>query len=830
MIDINDLPFEKLKLASDIEAKGFWEKVHTKADIHCIASIDIATDIVYLFHDYPEFDNIEVYDKYDDTMYTIPARTGTLEGGFRWWEKCALAESKLIVHNCRTYDEPILHKVDPESKIPYKAWHDTLNQSKRQWFERPTPRGCKGAHGLAAWGVRLGIVKPEVTDWETMDAYKLHRVIEDVRIQAATYLKLEKERVSLKTNFNIDMSSSVMIEDMYATECHNQERNGALIDVEHYEGCVEELDEIIEDLTHEIEPQLPLTVKGNSSKVSRKEIAEILGFDPAKTKDKYYLKKESGEVVSKVEKPFSKPSVNYHRVVKQKMYSATSIIHGFSGKFPKKNLLSAWVKENHADTKLSKDWEVEVDVEETPYLNKNTYEYWEVEPDATDYIVGPYTKVSFEPSRMTQHDRVKKKLIMMGWHYAEEWNLATDVYGNKIKVEKDTEVRWPPKAAPNHQIVKVVKEGGLLVSSPKLSEEDYEQLPEGIGMKIAHYNTYVHRRRFLSNPKDPENKGLLSFVDERGRIPCGVNNFATRSGRGSQRVWVNAPSESALYGDKIRKGIIAGEGNKIVGIDQKSAQLSIAAYYANNDKYYDAVASGAELDKEDNYIGESAHCFNARAFGLVSDNEWKDAILHQQHDLLTSIGLRRKKSKGGSFACIFGSGGEKMAVTLGIPKNQGNEKKDNFLREIGLDQVNKYLKEEVSRASKYKGGWFLPVAFGYWLWNNSHHKNLNTVVQGFEAVAQKLAVVRTAKEIIKAGLQDKAWKILDVHDEMLFECNADVANQVGDIVCKSYTWAAKQIYNWHVKHPETFSNYGGPKFAIDLDGGYKVGNNYYEVH
>lgn len=830
MIDINKLPFENLKLASDIEAKGFWEKVHTKEDIHCLASLDVDTEQLYLFHNYPEFDNVEVYDKHDGKMYTIPERTGTLEQGFRWWEKATLAGSKLIVHNARTYDEPITHKVDPESKIPYKAWHDTLNQSKRQWFERPTPRGCKGAHGLEAWGRRLGINKPPVTDWEHMDAYKLHRVIEDVRIQAGTYHKLEFERKTLLSKFGIDMSDSEFIEDMYATECSKQELHGALIDVEHYEKCVEELDELIEDLTHEIEPQLPFTVKGNSTKVSRKEIAEALGFNPDRVKDKFFQKKVSGEVVTVVEKPFCKPSTNFYRVVKQKMYSASSIEHGFTSKFKKKNELTKWIKENYPNTKPTKDWEIECEIEEMKFLNKNTCEYWEVDDMATDYIAGPYTRVSFEPSRMTQHEKVKGKLIREGWKYAEEWNLATDVYDNYIKVEEDTEVRWPPKAAPENQIVKLVPKGGLLVSSPKLSEDDYEQLPEGLGMKIAHYNTYVHRRRFLQNVKDPENKGLLSNVREDGRLPCGVNNFATRSGRGSQRVWVNAPSESALYGEKIRRGLIAGEGKKLVGVDMKSAQLSIAAYYANNSAYYNAVASGSEEDENKKYIGESAHCFNARAFGLVSHAEWQEARLHQQHDLLESIGLRRKKSKGGSFACIFGSGGEKMAVTLGIPKSQGNEKKDNFLREIGLDNVNKYLKEEVAARNKCRGGWYLPVAFGYWLWNNSHHKNLNTVVQGFEAVAQKLAVVRSAKSLAKAGLADKAHKVLDVHDEMLYECDEDVVDEVGKIVCEAYTWAATQIYKWHKKHPETFSNYGGPKFPIDLDGGYKVGNNYYEVH
>lgn len=826
-----NIPYKDLLLASDIEAKGFWEDVHSKEDIHCLASQDVNTEEVYLFHDHPEFDNVEVYDRHDGNKYTIPPRTGTLEEGFRWWEKATLNGSKLIVHNARTYDEPILHKVDPESKIPYKSWIDTFNRSKLQWFERPTPRGFKGAHGLAAWGSRCGVRKPEITDWKEMDAYKLHRVIEDVKIQRNTYLMLENERKIIKTKFGIDFSAAYEVEDRYATECHQQERNGALVDVDHYRGCVEELDGFIKDLTDEIEPQLPLTVRYPSGKLSRKEVVAKLGKNPDRVRDKMVLRKRDGKVEEVIEKPFHAPSVNYHRKEKQKKWWATSVEYGFSPKMDKKQEVTKWIRENYPQCKkISDDWEYENEEEITLLLNKNTCDYWGVDETATDYIVGPYTKVEFERSRMTQHEKVKGKLIREGWHYAEEWNLATDAYGDYIRVEEETEVRWPAKAKYEDQIAKIVPKGQLLVSSPKFGDDDYDQLPEGLGQKIGEYNTYVHRRRFLENPNDPENKGLLAYVREDGRIPAGVMNFATRSGRGAQRIWVNAPSESALYGKQIRKGIIAPKGRKIVGVDMKSAQLSIAAYFANNWKYYNAVASGKEEDEDGNYLGESAHCFNARAFGMVSHDEWKEAVLHQQHDLLESIGLRRKKSKGGSFACIFGSGGEKMAVTLGIPKEQGNEKKDNFLKEIGLDNVNKYLKEVVAKANKYKGGWFLPVAFGYHLWNNSHHKNLNTVVQGFEAVAQKLAVVKAAALLKERGLYDRSMKILDVHDEMLYEADEEIAADVGKTVCEAYTWAAKRIFMWHKKHDKDFSNYKPVKFPIDLDGGYKIGINYYEVH
>ena len=51
-----------------------------------------------------------------------------------------------------------------------------------------------GQHGLKAFGVRLGILKPEVEDWvnQPIEVY-LHRCEEDVKINEATYEALLEE-------------------------------------------------------------------------------------------------------------------------------------------------------------------------------------------------------------------------------------------------------------------------------------------------------------------------------------------------------------------------------------------------------------------------------------------------------------------------------------------------------------------------------------------------------------------------------------------------------------------------------------------------------------
>ena len=815
-------------LASDIETCGLYPDVHTPEDIFCIASKDVVTGEIFLFHDKPEFDGQEVYDKKKDVKYVLPKRSGSIVDAIKFWEDMTEDGYVLAIHNSAGFDKQIVNKIFPDNKIPSEAYHDTLIQSKVQWFERPTPKGAKSAHGLQAYGIRCGFGKPEVEDFSVFTPWIVYRLLGDVEIQKQTYLMLEKERKFFKDTFGADFTQALKIEDMYAEECFKQELVGALVDVPHIKACIEDLDEKIEKLREEIEPQLPPTVKGDGGRVSRSEVATLLGFDGSKIKDGTLLKKINGEVEEVPEKPYYRPVVGIHSIKKDTKYQGYHPEHEFSPLFDKKKEFTDWRNENYPNTK-PKEWLVDKIEEERVELKHNVVNYFECSPEDTDYIVGPYTKVKVAPSTMTQNDVVKAFLIKLGWRYADEWNLQSDVYGNYIKVEEKTEVRWPEGANPEHQLSITIPKGGYMVSSPKLGEEDYSQLPEGLGKKIAEYNTYQHRRRFLENPKDPENKGLLSYVREDGRIPCGVNNFGTRSGRGSQRVWVNAPGAKALYGEEVRKCIIAPKGKVLVGADMKSAQLSIAAYYANNSEYYNNVATGLEFDENDVYVGETAHCVNARMFGMVTEEQWQEAVRTQDPDLIHELTIIRSNSKGGSFAVIFGASGKKVAVTIGIPEKEGHARKEQFLDQMGLGDTINQLKVFQSKYP-HKGGFMLPLAFGYWLWNNSPHKSVNTIVQGFEALAQKLAVVRLSREIERNGYSGQICKVLDVHDELLIETTEELAPIAGKMAGDAYTWAAEQIFKFHQKNPDQFANPEPPKFPIDLNGGYKVGLNYYDVH
>ena len=817
---------------SDIEANGLLEKV---SKVWCIVSICIKTNRIFVFHDNPEFDNTVVTDPETQEQFTIPPRTGSLTDGARFWWMIGKNGGKLSVHNALGYDKFVIDKFWPKCKIPVDTWWDTLIQSKVQWFDRDIPKGAKGQHGLQAYGCRFGVMKPEVNDWSFFDAWKLHRCIEDCKIQVLTHKYLQKERALVKEKLGIDFSEALEMEHKFRLNATKQELNGALVDKAHMESCVEELSVILEDLKNEIEPNLPKMTKPKSTKISRSEIAELLGFS---ARDTYTV--VDGQ--DTVDKPYYKPTTNFTKKEKSVTYSAKHPKLGITTPdFDKKKDLSDYIKDLYPETKI-KDWDINKKEEIKELLNANTCAYFEVAPEQTDIISGPFTKVEFLDSSLSQGEVVKKYLISLGWKSADEWTLKKNKEGQVERAKTQMVVSWPEKPLygdPKNVITKVIKKGQPIVVSPKLTDDCFEQLPDGIGKKISDYNTYGHRLRFLKNPED-DTKGLLNNIRPDGRITCGVNNFNTSTGRSSQSLFVNCPSESALYGEKLRGSLVAGEGNILVGADMRSCQLALAAYYSNNFDYYMAVATGNEFKLNEDgsemlhpvsgkpwYIGESGHCVSARAFGLVTEEEWKTAVEKQNQELIHKLHLVRKYGKAASFGTIFGCSGKKLAGMLHVAESLGDQKRQMYLDKVGLGRVIEIL-ERMCISNERCGGGYIELPFGYHVWTKMPHKRVNYLIQGSEAVCQKWAINYFEEVATSKGYKYK--KILDMHDEMLVEASEDCAEQIGNLMGEAYTLAAYELKEWHRKKSKWFCDNDLPSFCIDLSSGFKMGKSYASCH
>ena len=635
---INDI--ENRLLVYDIEANGLLDEV-TK--IWCLVAIDYDTNEVFLFHDYPQYDNFEGVDEKGNN-FKVPKRTGSLKDGVLSIHKA----KGIICHNQLGYDQPLISKFYPKFKqrYNYPEVRDTMLESQVQWFDRPPLKGYKGVHGLAVWGARLGIRKPEIEDWSYIDEGKLNRCIEDVKINVLTARYLEEERSRLLDTIGVDFTKALQEEHEYRYNCSIQEKNGALVDKPHMKRCVKDLTVIIDKLADEIAPQLPPTVKFASTKLTKTDLFEVLGITSKATNTEVY-KEVDGVLQLVAVKEWLKPTTKWLNSKVQKYYGI------YDGEvcinkceFPKMKDAREYAKEILSSTKGIKYPYVEKEIES---YNANTKIHFGETLNKIE-IVGEFTKVKVIPSEMSQHGKIKELLVGLGWE-SDLWTFETDSNGNFERAVTSGEVVWPEFEVNGRQMRVEYKTGQPIPKTPKLDKDSYDSLPEGLGKKIGEYNTYSHRLKFIENPKKDE-KGLLNNIRSDGRITCGIMTFGTTAGRASHSLWVNPPGAKALFGTEIRKIIIAPENHKLIGIDMPSAHPRLLADFTQNELFIKAVDGNEEDPVTGEYLGEDFHTVNSVLFSLNTQEEVNEARSTQDHDLIVKLAKGRGIGKGGSYACL----------------------------------------------------------------------------------------------------------------------------------------------------------------------------------
>ena len=101
----------------------------------------------------------------------------------------------VVMHNAFGHDRPLIHRI-LGYQIPREKVLDTLILSKFLDPDRQVPSGWKGQHkphSVEAWGMRLGVAKPEHEDWSQYSDEMLHRCRKDTEIQAKILRLLLRE-------------------------------------------------------------------------------------------------------------------------------------------------------------------------------------------------------------------------------------------------------------------------------------------------------------------------------------------------------------------------------------------------------------------------------------------------------------------------------------------------------------------------------------------------------------------------------------------------------------------------------------------------------------
>lgn len=209
----------------DIEANGLRDTVDT---LHCAVAMTLDEKQVWRFEPHQMAEFCEFLDTVDV------------------W----------IGHNIIQYDVPVVKKV---LGYEYKGKKvDTLLMSRLQNPHRTAPfhaqnkKEAMKVHGLYAWGVRVGIDKPEIEHWDEYTSEILHRCEEDVRINVATYHALRKEGEG-KNWRDAHMLTFKLWENL-----DKQEDAGWLVDQEYMHKCIRLLTHMIDRVDRVLASHLPI--------------------------------------------------------------------------------------------------------------------------------------------------------------------------------------------------------------------------------------------------------------------------------------------------------------------------------------------------------------------------------------------------------------------------------------------------------------------------------------------------------------------------------------------------------------------------------------------
>lgn len=241
-----------------------------------------------------------------------------------------------------------------------------------------------------------------------------------------------------------------------------------------------------------------------------------------------------------------------------------------------------------------------------------------------------------------------------------------------------------------------------------------------------------------------------------GRIHTTYLQTSTNTGRLSSRDpnLQNIPIKTAL-GEEIRKCFVAPSGRVLISVDYSQIQLRLLADMANVKTFKETFNNGTDI-----------HNQTARRIFNIPDNEPVPREL-------------RRAAKTVNFSIIYGISSFGLSTQLGVSRTAAQDLINTYM--AGLPEIREYIDRTKQFATEHACVYTpwgrrieLPDVKNPRLRAYAMRAAINAPIQGFEADLMRRAMVEIDKNIIKPNT-DKIRMIMQVHDEMVFECDTEHA-------------------------------------------------------
>lgn len=217
----------------------------------------------------------------------------------------------------------------------------------------------------------------------------------------------------------------------------------------------------------------------------------------------------------------------------------------------------------------------------------------------------------------------------------------------------------------------------------------------------------------------------------------------------------NIPIRTEL-GRKIRKAFIAPRGKRLVSLDYSQIELRIVAHIANDKSFIDGFKHGADV-----------HTRTAAEVNNVSDDEVTKEM--------------RRAAKSVNFGILYGMGVYGLSRDAGLSMEEARNYLEAYFEKHPA--IRKYIDDTKTKVAKtgYAESMFgrrrllpdiqsgMPVVRAA-----AERAAINMPIQGTASDLMKMAMLDVAQAITDGKVQ--ATMLLQVHDELVFEVEADKVN------------------------------------------------------
>jgi DNA polymerase-1 len=293
-----------------------------------------------------------------------------------------------------------------------------------------------------------------------------------------------------------------------------------------------------------------------------------------------------------------------------------------------------------------------------------------------------------------------------------------------------------------------------LVKTPKGQPSTNEEALEAIADQHE-LPRVILEYRGLAKLRSTYTEKLPEMVNpDTGRVHTSYHQAGAATGRlaSSDPNLQNIPIRT-VDGRRIRKAFVAPEGRRLVACDYSQIELRIMAHLSGDEGLLGAFAAGADIHR-----ATAAEVFGRRLEEVTPEE--------------------RRAAKAINFGLMYGMGAFGLARNLGIGRGEAQDYiATYFSRYPGVRD----FMERTRQQAREQG--YVETVFGRRLYLEFIQRGNQAQRAGAERAAINAPMQGTAADIIKRAMVDidawlagqggRALMILQVHDELVFEVDAD---------------------------------------------------------